>query len=57
VKIWLDVLNTEESSIDGVAENVSKMLELVSGHRHRVIFLKILAEKVGYLASNVLVTV
>jgi len=46
VKIWLDVLRSEESSVELIAENVSKMLELVSGHRHRVIFLKILVDKV-----------
>jgi len=40
------VLKNEESSIEVIAENVSKMLELVSGHRHRIIFLKILVVKV-----------
>lgn len=42
------MLKSEESSIEVIAENVSKMLELVSGHRHRVIFLKILVDKVRY---------
>ena len=40
------MLKSEESAIDSVAENVSKMLELVSGHRLRIIFLKILVNKV-----------
>jgi len=51
VKIWLDVLKSEETSVDSIAENVSKMLELVSGHRLRVIFLKILVNKVRYSFS------
>jgi len=42
------VLRSEEPSVDVIAENVSKMLELVSGHRHRFIFLKILVNKVRY---------
>jgi len=51
VKIWLDVLKSEESAIDSIAENVSKMLELVSGHPLRIIFLKILVNKVRYSFS------
>jgi len=45
------VLEIEESSVDVIAENVSKMLELVSGHSHRIIFLKILVSKVSFVAD------
>ena len=48
VRIWVDVLKSEEPSVDSIADNVSKMLELVSGHHLRVIFLKILVNKVRY---------
>jgi len=44
----VDVLKSEEPSVDSIADNVSKMLELVSGHHLRVIFLKILVNKVRY---------
>jgi len=58
VKIWLDVLKSEEPTVDSIAENVSKMLELVTGHHLRIIFLKILVIKVRYsFASDALVTV
>ena len=58
VKIWLDVLKSEEPSVDSISENVSKMLELVSGHHLRIIFLKLLVKKVRYsFAADAAVTV
>lgn len=52
------MLKNEEPSVDSIAENVSKMLELVSGHHLRMLFLKILVNEVGYsFAANAPVTV
>ena len=52
------MLKSEEPTVDSIAENVSKMLELVTGHHLRIIFLKILVIKVRYsFASDALVTV